>query len=121
MRVIHFELNVRNVEKTKEFYEKVFKWKIEKWSGPVDYWLIMTGDEKDPGIDGGLGQVESESPSIVNTIDVKDIDTVMQEIEKRGGKIVSLKHAVQGVGWLAYFKDPEGLLFGIMQADPKAK
>jgi predicted enzyme related to lactoylglutathione lyase len=121
MRVVHFELNVRNVEKTKEFYEKVFKWKIEKWEGPMEYWLIMTGDEKDPGIDGGLGKVDSESPSIVNTIDVKDVDKVIGEIEKQGGKIVNPKHAVPGVGWLAYFKDPEGLLFGIMQADPNAK
>ena len=30
MRVVHFELNVRDVDKTKEFYEKVFNWKIEK-------------------------------------------------------------------------------------------
>jgi uncharacterized protein len=121
MRVVHFELNVRNVKKTKEFYERVFKWKIEKWEGPMEYWLIMTGDEKDLGIDGRLGKVDSESPSIVNTIDVKDIDRVIREIEIQGGKIVNPKHVVPGVGWLAYFKDPEGLLFGIMQADPNAK
>jgi predicted enzyme related to lactoylglutathione lyase len=52
---------------------------------------------------------------------VKDVDKVIGEIEKQGGKIVNPKHAVPGVGWLAYFKDPEGLLFGIMQADPNAK
>jgi len=25
------------------------------------------------------------------------------------------------VGWLAYFKDPEGNVWGIMQEDPSAK
>jgi predicted enzyme related to lactoylglutathione lyase len=28
---------------------------------------------------------------------------------------------VPGVGWLAYFKDTEGNIFGIMQNDPNAK
>lgn len=121
MRVVHFELNVRDVEKTKEFYEEVFNWKVEKWDGPMEYWFLVTGDEKEVGINGGMGKVDSESPSIVNTIDVKDIDKVIKEIEKMGGKIVNPKHAVPGIGWLAYFKDPEGLLFGIMQEDPKAK
>ena len=28
--------------------------------------------------------------------------------------------AVPGIGWLAYFKDPEGNIFGAMQSDPTA-
>lgn len=121
MRVIHFELNVRNVEKAKEFYEKVFNWKIEKWDGPMEYWFVVTGDKKEAGINGGMGKVESESSSIINTIGVEDIDKVIEQIKMMGGKIVNPKHAVPGIGWLAYFKDPEGLLFGIMQDDPRAK
>jgi predicted enzyme related to lactoylglutathione lyase len=57
-RIVHFELNVKDVEKTIKFYEEVFGWKFEKWSGPIDYWLIMTGDENEPGIDGGLENEE---------------------------------------------------------------
>jgi predicted enzyme related to lactoylglutathione lyase len=30
------------------------------------------------------------------------------------------KMAVPGVGWLAYAKDPEGTVFGMMQEDPDA-
>ncbi len=121
MRIVHFELNVKDVEKTKKFYEKVFNWKIEKWEGPMEYWLIMTGDEKEPGIDGGMGKVEDEAPNVVNTIDVNEIDNIIDKIEKNGGMIVNPKHAVPGVGWMAYFKDTEGLITGIMQRDPDAK
>jgi predicted enzyme related to lactoylglutathione lyase len=110
-----------NVEKTIKFYEKVFGWKIEKWKGPMDYWLIMTGDESKPGIDGGLGYEEEDFPKVVNTIDIDNIDEVIKKIEKNGGKIVRPKHAVPGVGWLAYFKDTEGIITGIMQNDPEAK
>lgn len=120
-RIVHFELNVKDVEKTINFYKKVFGWKIEKWSGPMDYWLIMTGVEKEPGIDGGLGYIEEGFPQVVNTIDIDNIDDVIKKIESNGGEIVKDKHAVPGVGWLAYFKDTEGIVTGIMQEDPEAK
>jgi predicted enzyme related to lactoylglutathione lyase len=120
-RIIHFELNVKDVEKTIKFYETVFGWKFQKWEGPMDYWLIMTGDEKEPGIDGGLGQDQENSPHVVNTIDIKDIDVVVKKIKANGGKIVRAKQAVPGVGWMVYFEDVEGILTGIMQSDPDAK
>jgi len=59
--------------------------------------------------------------SLVNTIDVSDIDDIIKKINNKGGEIVRPKHAVPGVGWLAYFKDSEGVMFGIMQNDPRAK
>jgi hypothetical protein len=120
-RLVHFEMNVKDVHKTIAFYEEVFGWKFQKWDGPMDYWLIMTGDEKEPGIDGGLGYEEEGFPKMVNTIDVDDIDDVIKKIEIKGGEIVRPKHVVPGVGWLAYFKDSEGVMSGIMQNDPNAK
>jgi predicted enzyme related to lactoylglutathione lyase len=56
-RVVHFEINANDPEKLTEFYEQVFNWKFEKWKGPMEYWLIMTG-ENEPGIDGGLSRRE---------------------------------------------------------------
>lgn len=120
-RLVHFEMNVKDVQKSIKFYEEVFGWKFQKWDGPMDYWLIMTGDENEPGIDGGLGYEEEGLPNLINTIDVADIDDVINRIEKNGGEIVRPKHAVPGVGWLAYFKDSEGVMSGIMQNDPNAK
>ncbi len=120
-RLVHFEMNVKDVHKTISFYEDVFGWRFQKWDGPMDYWLIMTGDENEPGIDGGLGYAEEGFPKVVNTIDVDDIDAIIKKIESNGGEIVRPNHAVPGVGWLAYFKDSEGVMFGIMQNDPNAK
>ncbi len=87
-KIVHFELNVKDVEKTKKFYESVFGWKIKKWEGPVDYWLIMTGEEGEPGIDGGLGHEEEGIPSVVNTIDVNDVDEIIKKIKNNGGEVV---------------------------------
>jgi predicted enzyme related to lactoylglutathione lyase len=120
-RIVHFEMNVKDVQNTIAFYEEVFGWTFQKWDGPMDYWLVMTGDEEEPGIDGGLGYEEEGFPKVVNTIDVEDIDDVIKKIEKKGGEIMRSKHAVPGVGWMAYFKDSEGVMSGIMQNDQNAK
>ena len=53
-RVIHFEIPVNDADRAVAFYQKVFGWKIEKWSGPMEYWMVNTGDEKAPGINGGI-------------------------------------------------------------------
>lgn len=120
-RIVHFEMNVKDPNKSINFYEKVFGWKIEKWEGPIDYWLVMTGDENKPGIDGGMAYEEEGFPNVVNTIDVKNIDDVIKSIKENGGEIIREKHPVPGVGWLAYFKDTGGIISGIMQEDPNAK
>ena len=48
-RVIHFDLSADNPERAANFYRTVFEWKVEKWQGPSDYWLMTTGVEKEPG------------------------------------------------------------------------
>jgi predicted enzyme related to lactoylglutathione lyase len=120
-RIVHFELNVKNIEKAIKFYENVFDWKFEKWNAPMDYWLIMTGDDNEQGIDGGLGLEEENFPSVVNTVDVDNVDDVVKKVEVNGGTILRPKHAVPGVGWLAYIQDSEGIVTGVMQEDINAK
>jgi predicted enzyme related to lactoylglutathione lyase len=120
-RVVHFEIVGDDPEALAKFYRDVFGWKVQKWEGPIDYWLIQTGEESEPGIDGGLGKRTQPGESTTNTIDVDDVDAFVAKIKKGGGKVVNPKHAVPGVGWLAYCEDPDGNLFGMMQEDPEAK
>lgn len=61
-RVVHFELSADNPDRAVKFYTKVFNWKIEKWAGPQDYWLITTGGEKEPGINGAIMQRSDPKP-----------------------------------------------------------
>jgi predicted enzyme related to lactoylglutathione lyase len=120
-RVIHFEINADEPERAKGFYEKVFGWKIVKWEGPVDYWLIQTGEEPEPGIDGAITKREVPGATIFNTIGVPSIDEFMKKIEENGGTIVVPKMSVPGVGYAAYFKDTEGNTFGLMEEDTSAE
>jgi predicted enzyme related to lactoylglutathione lyase len=45
----------------------------------------------------------------------------VKQIQANGGEIVYPKNTIPGVGYLAYFKDTEGNLWGIMQSDSSAK
>ena len=120
-RVVHFEIDAKKPDRAIKFYEKVFSWKIKKWEGPVEYYLITTGKESEPGIDGGLSRRTEPEPSTVNTIDVPSVDEFIKRVEASGGTIIRPKMAVPGVGYMAYFKDPEGNIFGMMENDESAK
>jgi predicted enzyme related to lactoylglutathione lyase len=120
-RVVHFEIVADDAERISKFYETVFDWKVQKWEGPIDYWFLMTGDEKEPGIDGAFGMRQRPDDVIVNTIDVDDVDKYVKLVEENGGEIVRPKQVIPGVGYLAYFKDTEGNLWGMMHSDSEAK
>ena len=117
-RPIHFEILADEPEKAIEFYEKVFGWKFQKWEGPMEYWMVMTGEG--PGIDGGLGRRDPDS-STMNTIDVPSVDDYLKMIEDSGGKIIAPKGPVPGIGWFAVIMDPQGNSWGLMEDDADAK
>lgn len=123
-RPVHFEIHAGDPERAVEFYTTVFGWKFERW-GEVPYWVISTGEGT--GIDGGLVQRQGPAPEgsapvhgFVNTIDVADLDATFAAVLKAGGIEALPKSPVPGVGWLAYAKDTEGNIFGMMQPDENA-
>lgn len=115
-RPTHFELPVDDVERAQKFWTSTFGWQFHKF-GEWDYWLVQTGEG--PGIDGGMMPRNPGQP-VVNSITVESIDNAISAVEANGGTIVVPKRAIPGVGWLAYFTDPDGNIHGIMQNDPLA-
>jgi predicted enzyme related to lactoylglutathione lyase len=120
-KIIHFEINADNIDRVINFYKKTFNWNIEKWEGPVDYWNIEAGNEDENGINGGIQKREEKGDQIFNYIGVSSVDKYAKVIEKNGGKLVSPKITVPGVGHFYMFKDTEGNKLGIMQEDEDAK
>jgi predicted enzyme related to lactoylglutathione lyase len=119
-RVVHFEIPAEDPERAATFYRKVFDWKIEKWLGPFNYWLVTTGEDKDPGINGAIME-KSNFKTTVNTVGVSSIDEVLKKIKEAGGKVVMPKGVVPSQGYLAYCADTEGNVFGIFKSAPSAK
>ncbi len=125
-RVVHFEIHAEDVQRAQKFYSSLFGWKFTKWDGPVDYWTIETGSKDEPGINGGLvvrrGPLDGQAvTAYVCTIEVGNLDQIMKPARESGATIALPKMPIPGIGWLAYLKDTEGNIFGIMQADPSAQ
>jgi len=120
-RVIHFEIPAANPEKLSAFYQKVFGWKFDKWPGPMEYWMVVTGKDGEPGINGGMMKKPGGIAATTNTIGVDSVDSAIAAVLKAGGKNIMPKTPIPTVGYFAYCEDTEGNMFGVMQADPNAK
>ena len=116
-----FAINADDVQRARRFYEKVFGWRFEPW-GPPNFYLIETGDKKNPGVTGLL-QERRELVKGVRmvgfecTITVGDLDNTIRAITANGGKLATSKAAIPTVGTVVYFNDPEGNVAGAIQPE----
>ena len=127
-RLIHFEIHAGDPERVQAFYRTLFGWQFQKWDGPMEYWLVTTGPEGEPGINGGLLRRQGPPPAegqavnaFVCTAGVASVDATIAAVGGLGGTVAVPKMPVPGMGWLAYVKDPDGNIVGIMESDPSAK
>ena len=97
-KIIHFEISADDPTRASAFYESVFDWRINKWEGPVDYWLVSTDDRDQTSINGAIRQ-RMRNETTVNTVDVPSIDEFTQRVVSAGGRIVVTKSVVPGVGY----------------------
>jgi predicted enzyme related to lactoylglutathione lyase len=127
-RVIHFELHADDPDRAVLFYSTVLGWHFTKWNGPMDYWVIKTGGHEQPGVDGGMLRRHGAGPrdgqavnAFVCTVDVPNIDEYVGKATAHGATIALAKMPIPNIGWLAYIKDTEGNILGLMQPDPAAR
>jgi len=134
-RPIHFEIQAADPEKAAKFYCELFGWEIKEWVMPgVEmkkenrYWLVTTGADDKPGINGGILFRSGETPkpgqtpnAYVCTMGVASLDESVAKAVKLGATVALPKMPVMGIGWLAYCLDLDGNLFGLMQEDKNAK
>jgi uncharacterized protein len=133
-RIIHFEIRAGKPERAAKFYSAVFGWEVNEWVMPGvqmkdenRYWLVTTGPENEPGINGGIvfrqGPAPAEGQTVnayVCTIEVPDLAESVKKVLNSGGNVTMPRMPVTGIGWWAACVDTEGNLFGMMQVDPKA-
>lgn len=126
-RPVHFEIHADDPERAVRFYSNLFGWTFTKWDGPMEYWMIVTGPDSEPGINGGLMRRMGPPPAsgqavnaYVCTSMVTDVDVSVTHAVELGGIVALPKMPIPGMGWLAYVTDTEGNLFGMMQSDPTA-
>jgi predicted enzyme related to lactoylglutathione lyase len=119
-RVVHFDIMADDTARAVKFYGDVFGWKTEGWPG-MDYWLMTTGPDDQPGINGGIGPRRQPSDHTQNSIQVPSVVEFVKKVEAAGGKALTPRMPIPGVGWLAMCTDTEGNTFGLFEEDTAAK
>jgi len=122
-RVVHFEIHAADPERVIAYYQALFGWRFDAWGPPGAYWLITTGADGEAGINGGLvprrGSAAADGQPVnafVCTVDVADLAATLKKLGELGGFVVVPRMPVPTVGYLAYAKDTEGNIFGMIQA-----
>jgi hypothetical protein len=113
-RVVHFEITADDVARARTFYE-IFGWDITDSGMPgAEYWVAKTG-EGGMGIDGAIMPRSYKPQPAIVWIDVDDLNAMIEKVKAAGGKMVSDKQTVPGVGDTIYAVDTEGNTFGMLQ------
>ncbi|MDF7777276.1 VOC family protein [Sphingomonas sp. AOB5] len=114
-----FAIHADDVDRARLFYEAVFGWAFEPW-GPPGFYLIHTGTDDAPGVQGLLQQrhvprTGTGLTGVEPTFAVDDVDAVAARVTANGGTITMPKSVIPTVGALIRFLDPEGNEIGAMR------
>jgi len=116
-KVVHFEIPVDDRDRAMAFYRDALGWEISSF-GDEPYWLVQAGATDEPGADGALLQRGDVHRNPVLIVGVEDLDATIQKVTGAGGELLQGRMEIPGVGWSAYFRDPEGNTLGLFQPAP---
>lgn len=114
--VCWFDINVSNLERSKEFYETVFN--INLTDLPIEWGKQSTFpfDGEGPNATGALVE-KSNLTSIGNNTVIyfssEDCTTEESRVEKAGGKLVKQKTPIGEFGFISLFEDIDGNTIGL--------
>src|SRR6516164_7367179 len=96
---VHLELNTTNLGKAKDFYSKLFDWKLEDMPGPMEYTMIH------PGSGPGGGMMKHPVPGAPSMwlayIGVADIKAATDKAKSLGAIALQEDREVPNYGWFS--------------------
>lgn len=121
-RVVHFEIPAGDPDRAERFYREVFGWEIQSPAEAPDYRLVRTGAPEQPGIDGAITRTDGQPAgdgihAFVCTVQVDDVQDTGARVIAAGGQQVARPRPIPGVGTHASFRDSEGNVFGVLEAE----
>lgn len=112
---VHVELATTDVAKAKEFYGRLFDWKLEDFP-EAEYTIINVGE----GTGGGIMKtVQPDSPSYwMAYVLVDDVAVATEKAKSLGATICKGVTEVPGMGWFSIITDPTGAMLALWQVNP---
>ncbi|MBL8764746.1 MAG: VOC family protein [Phycisphaerae bacterium] len=115
--IVHFEIGCQNSEKAKKFYGDLFGWTFDSY-GPAAMVSNIghgpDGTKRSDGIGGHLNSLGHPPHQYVTIYAmVEDVQAALDKAVRLGGKACVPVTEVPGMGWFAWFTDPEGNTIGL--------
>ena len=108
--VVHWEIEARDAERQRAFYEGLFNWDIG--DGPIANIAPGLGGPE-PGPAGHIRQ--GDSPGVRLYVQVRDINAALALTRDLGGTVLSEPFDVPGGPTIAPIVDPEGTPLMLVQ------
>ena len=113
---VHVELMSTDVNKSKEFYGKLFDWKMQDMPNPATgtYTLINVGE----GTGGGMmkNTMPGAQSSWMAYVLVDDVKAATSKAKSLGANVMKDVNEVPNMGWFSIITDPTGAMLGLWQA-----
>jgi predicted enzyme related to lactoylglutathione lyase len=118
---VHTELNTTDPKKAKDFFGKLFDWKLEDMDmGPGGtYTLIKAGE----GMGGGGGIMQHPMPGAPSVwipyVLVANLAASTSKAKSLGAQIIKENVPVPNMGKFSIIADPTGAVLGLWEAQAK--
>jgi uncharacterized protein len=120
-KVVHFEIPFENKQRAMKFYSETFGWQLTDMP-QMNYVIASTVEVDDKhmpkesgAINGGLFERPKEAPNPTVYVGVESVDTSVKKVEAAGGKVVTAKTPIPGMGAFARVADTEGNVIGLFE------
>jgi predicted enzyme related to lactoylglutathione lyase len=120
-KVVHFEIPFDDKERAMKFYAETFGWRLTDMP-QMSYVMAQSVDvderqmPKESGaINGGLFKRPKEAPHPAIYLDVESVDEALNKVKAAGGKVVTPRTPIPGMGAYARVKDTEGNVIGLYE------
>jgi uncharacterized protein len=112
--IVHIEFSAKDRESASAFYHDLFGWEIQQFPD-MNYATFASGS-----VGGGFNPINDGNPAgtVIVYINTDNIDESLKKVEELGGKNVTPKAEIPGVGWFAIFRDPTGNQVALLQPIP---
>jgi len=119
-RFVWYDLNTKDEAKAKDFYPKLFGWKLQSWKpegAPPDmpeYSMICIGEKAF----GGINQLPADAPAPshwMGHIQVDDVDAAVERAKRLKATFPMGVMEVPTVGRMAAMMDPQGCAVSLFQ------
>lgn len=115
-RVLQIEFHMDKPSETAKWYGQLFDWEIQEWP-QFEYTTARWHDDV-PGAGFGGAAEGFPNGSICIYIESDDVQADLDRVIAAGGTLVSPPMDLPGVGTMGFFRDPAGVVTGLLKPVP---